>query len=101
MCEFIIYYMHIEKTKCGLSTEVHSFGGHQTHAVVGPGFGEMAHYGPLVLFRVVDNHVSKPLLSIKASCGAPGVKIITSTSNPFLCAADFSWRHTISYVAVR
>ena len=100
MCEFIMYYMQIEKTKCGLSTEVHSFGGHQTHAVVGPGFGEMAHCGPLVLFRVVDNHVSKPLLS-KASCGASGVKIITSTSNPFLCAADFSWRHTISYVAVR
>ena len=74
MCEFIMYYMQIEKTKCGLSTEVHSFGGHQTHAVVGPGFGEMTHCGPLVLFRVVDKHVCKPALSIMASCSASGVK---------------------------
>ena len=65
------YNMQKDKTKCGLSTEVHSVGGHKTHAMVAPSFGgEMTHYGPLVLFWVVDNHVSKPLLSSMASCSA-------------------------------
>ena len=77
MCEFIMYYMQIEKTKCGSSTEVHSFGRHQTHAMVGPGFGEMTHCGPLVLFRVVQEHlVSRGAMARGATCSASGVKIM-------------------------
>ena len=36
---------------------VHRVAGHQTHAMPAAGCGEMTHCGPLVLFRVVDNHV--------------------------------------------
>ena len=72
MCEFIIYYMHIEKTKCGLSTEVHSVGGHKTHAMVAPFFGEMTHCGPLVLFRVVQEHLVSvgAIVASVATCSA-------------------------------
>ena len=48
---------------------------HQTHAVVVMGCGHMTHCGPLVLFRVVDNHVSKEV-TIVATCRASGVKIV-------------------------
>ena len=41
-----------------LTAEVRRVGGHQTHAVLAAGCGEMTHCGPLVIFRVVDNHVS-------------------------------------------
>ena len=54
-----------------LTAEVHRVGGHQTHAVTVAGCGEMTHCGPLVLFRVVDNHVSKVVtIIITATCSA-------------------------------
>ena len=37
--------------------EVSSVGRHQTHAVERAGCGEMAHCGPLVLVRVVHEHL--------------------------------------------
>ena len=54
--------------------------GHQTHAVCVSGFGEMTHCSPLVLFRVVDKHVSKFPPGRLATCSA-GVKI---TIHPLL-----------------
>ena len=51
--------------------EVCSVGGHQTHAVVVAGYGHVTHCSPLVLFRVVDNHVSKVVtIIITATCSA-------------------------------
>ena len=37
--------------------EVHRAAGNQTHAVVEAGLGEMTHCGPLVLIRVVQEHL--------------------------------------------
>ena len=37
--------------------EVHRVAGNQTHAVVGASYGEMTHCSPLVLFRVVQEHI--------------------------------------------
>lgn len=37
--------------------EVHRVAGNQTHAVVGASYGEMTHCSPLVLFRVVQEHL--------------------------------------------
>ena len=51
--------------------EVRSAAGHQTHGVVDAGCGEMTHCGPLVLFRVVDNHVSNVVVTTgTATCSA-------------------------------
>ena len=57
-----------------LTAEVRSVGGHQTHAVVAAASGEMTHYGPLVLFRVVQEHLVSvgPVASV-ATCSASRV----------------------------
>ena len=55
---------------------VHHVGGHQTHAVVVAGCGEMSHCGPLVLLRVVqENLVSIGGASV-ATCRTSKVMIM-------------------------
>ena len=44
-----------------LTAEVRNVGGHQTHAVFGAGCGHVTHCGPLVLFRVVQEHLLSSL----------------------------------------
>ena len=60
-----------------LTAEVHRVGGHQTHGVFGAGCGHVTHCGPLVLFRVVQEHLVSPGGSASvATCRASGVRII-------------------------
>ena len=47
--------------------EVRSVARHQTHGVTVAGCGEMTHCCPLVLFRVVDSHVSIGVATCNAS----------------------------------
>ena len=84
---------YADRTKCGLSlvstvhnnaskleAEVRSAAGHQTHAMPAAGCGEMTHCGPLVLFRVVQEHLVSVGASVAngsvATCSASGVNII-------------------------
>ena len=54
-----------------LTAEVHRVGGHQTHGVFAAGCGEMTHCGPLVIFRVVQEHlVSRGANASRATCSA-------------------------------
>ena len=53
-----------------LEAEVRSAARHQTHAVPAAGCGEMTHCGPLVLLRVVDNHVTKVVSIVVSTCSA-------------------------------
>ena len=48
--------------------EVRSAAGHQTHGVVGAGCGEMTHCSPLVLFRVVQEHLVSTSIVIATTC---------------------------------
>ena len=48
--------------------EVRSAAGHQTHGVVDAGCGEMTHCGPLVLFRVVQEHLVSHSIVIATTC---------------------------------
>ena len=57
-----------------LTAEVHRVGGHQTHGVFAAGCGHVTHCGPLVLLRVVQEHLVSPG-AIKATCRASGLKI--------------------------
>ena len=59
-----------------LKAVVHCVGGHQTHAVVSAGCGEMTHCGPLVLFRVVLEHVVSIGGASPTTCSAIRVNII-------------------------
>ena len=52
-----------------LEAEVHRAAGHETHGVVEAGLGEMTHCGPLVLIRVVQEH-------LVTTCRASGVIIM-------------------------
>ena len=60
--------------------EVHRAARNQTHGVVASGYGEMTHCGPLVLFRVVQEHLVSVGASVAngsvATCSASGVNII-------------------------
>ena len=51
-------------------TEVHSVGGHQTYSVSPAAYGELTHCGPLVLFRVVQEHVVSVGGASLATCRA-------------------------------
>ena len=53
----MILYALNELNKDQLTAEVRSVGGHQTHGVFAAGCGEMTHCSPLVLFRVVQEHL--------------------------------------------
>ena len=57
--------------------KVRSVAGHQTHAVKYAGCGEMTHCAPLVLFRVVQEHLVRP-------CRPSGVKITLEQYCPAL-----------------
>ena len=63
-----------------LTAEVHRVGGHQTHGVFAAGCGHVTHCGPLVLFRVVQEHLVSVGASVAngsvATCSASGVNII-------------------------
>lgn len=48
--------------------EVHRVAGNQTHAVVGASYGEMTHCSPLVLFRVVQEHLVSTNIVIATTC---------------------------------
>ena len=54
---------------------VRSVGGHQTHAVTAAGCGEMTHCGPLVLCRVVQEHLVNSSGASPATCRI-GITII-------------------------
>ena len=58
-----------------LTAEVHRVGGHQTHGVFGAGCGHVTHCGPLVLLRVVQEHLVSVGAS-RATCSALGVNIM-------------------------
>ena len=49
---------------------VHRVAGHQTHAMPAAGCGEMTHCGPLVLFRVVQEHLVIIGGAVVATCRA-------------------------------
>ena len=62
-----------------LDAVVHRVGGHQTHAVFLAGCGEMTHCGPLVLLRVVQEHLvrrtgDRMTVGTVATCRAQGIK---------------------------
>ena len=70
----------MQNAKCGLfalslvstvhsksEAEVHRAARNQAHAVVAAGCGEMTHCGPLVLFRVVQENLVSPGVSV-ATC---------------------------------
>ena len=59
-----------------LEAEVRSAARHQTHAVPAAGCGEMTHCGPLVLFRVVLEHVVSIGGASPTTCSAIRVNII-------------------------
>ena len=51
-------------------TKVHCVPGHQTHSMIVAACREMTHCGPLVIFRVVDKHVTKVVSIVVATCSA-------------------------------
>ena len=55
-----------------LTAEFRNVGGHQTHAVVIAGCGEMTHRAPLVLCRVVQEHLVSvgAIVASVATCSA-------------------------------
>ena len=68
-----------------LTAEVRNVGGHQTHGVFVAGSGEMTHCGPLVLLRVVQEHlVSIGVGASVATCRVSGVKIMMAQYCPAL-----------------
>ena len=68
-----------------LTAEVHRVGGHQTHGVFAAGCGHVTHCGPLVLFRVVQEHLVSvgPVASV-ATCSASRVIIMMVQHCPAL-----------------
>ena len=82
LCLNICFWLKLGNDQ--LTAEVRSVGGHQTHAVVAAASGEMTHCGPLVLLRVVDNHVSKVVTTIMATCRVSWVMIIMTQYCPAL-----------------
>ena len=55
-----------------LEAEVRSAAGHQTHGVPPAGFGHVTHCGPLVLLRVVQEHlvIVGAIVASVATCSA-------------------------------
>ena len=68
-----------------ITAEVRSVGGHQTHAVTLTGCGHVTHCGPLVIFRVVQEHLVSvgPVASV-ATCSASRVIIMMVQHCPAL-----------------
>ena len=68
-----------------LTAEVHRVGGHQTHGVFAAGCGHVTHCGPLVLLRVVQEHLVSvgPVASV-ATCSASRVIIMMVQHCPAL-----------------
>ena len=58
-----------------LEAMVHHVARHQTHAMIIAACGHVTHCGPLIIFRVVDSHVSKVVIATPATCsGSPMVQ---------------------------
>ena len=67
-----------------LTAEVRNVGGHQTHAVVAAGCGHVTHCGPLVLLRVVQEHLVSIGGASVATYRASGVIIMMVQNCPAL-----------------